>query len=368
MAQFVDAGAEVHSYVLGEGIGARYGRGASSSRELGLLHSELLEAAGILGVTPHHGDLPDNRFDELALLDVVRLIEAMKAEVQPSLVLTHHAGDLNVDHGVTARAVVTAFRPLPGERPVTILGFETLSSTEWNVGSHSAPFVPNWFENAEPGLQRKLDAMRAYSHELREFPHPRSLRGIELATRRWGMTVGLGAAEPFVLLRHVGALEARPEVELRPVTPDDEALLLRWRNDPEIVRLGSSQEPVGPEEHHRWLAQQLSSEDALLMIGEFGGIPYGQVRFNRCGDGATISVYVAPGLEGRGLGRGLIEAGRARVLELWPVARIVACVRRGNSRALHAFLASGFSHSNVNHDCPPEHVTLVSERAEVRGR
>ena len=46
--------------------------------------------------------------------------------------------------------------------------------------------------------------MDAYRHELREWPHPRSLEGIRVAARRWGMTVGLEAAEAFVLLRHVG--------------------------------------------------------------------------------------------------------------------------------------------------------------------
>ncbi len=110
--------------------------------------------------------------------------------------LTHHPGDLNVDHGVTCGAVLTAFRPLPGERPVTIATGDTLSSTEWNP-SHGAAFVPNWFVDAAAGLERKVQAMAAYETELREWPHPRSLEGIRVAARRWGMTVGLDAAEPF---------------------------------------------------------------------------------------------------------------------------------------------------------------------------
>jgi LmbE family N-acetylglucosaminyl deacetylase len=112
---------------------------------------------------------------------------------------------MNLDHCVTAKAVLTAFRPLPDEqRPVTLLAFETLSSTEWNVPTGGATFAPNWFEDASPGLQRKIDAMVAYRHELCEWPHPRSLEGIRLAARRWGMTVGLEAAEAFMLLRRVG--------------------------------------------------------------------------------------------------------------------------------------------------------------------
>ena len=51
------------------------------------------------------------------------------------------------------------------------------------------------FEDASPGLERKVAAMAAYESELREWPHPRSLEGIRVAARRWGMTVGLEAAE-----------------------------------------------------------------------------------------------------------------------------------------------------------------------------
>jgi N-acetylglucosamine malate deacetylase 1 len=203
MAALADAGCEVHVLVLGEGVGARFSGDARPDTEVEELSGELRRAAEIIGATPHQRDLPDNRFDSLDLLDVVHAVEEVAEDVRPELVLTHHSGDLNVDHRVTAGAVLTAFRPLPGASPVTLLGFETLSSTEWNVPSAGAPFAPNWFWDASPGLERKVAAMDAYRHELREWPHPRSLEGIRVAARRWGMTVGLDAAEAYVLLRHV---------------------------------------------------------------------------------------------------------------------------------------------------------------------
>jgi LmbE family N-acetylglucosaminyl deacetylase len=132
---------------------------------------------------------------------VIKEVEEVKAEVRPEIVFTHHGGDLNIDHRVTADAVLTAFRPLPDEQPITLLAFETLSSTEWSPSL--PPFAPNWFEDAGAGLARKLEAMEAYEHELRDWPHPRSLDGISAAARRWGMTVGLDAAEAFMLLRTV---------------------------------------------------------------------------------------------------------------------------------------------------------------------
>ena len=205
MAALADRGCEVHALVLGEGVGARYEGDDRPEAEVARLRGELAEAGRILGVSMHQRDLPDNRFGTVPLLDVIHLVEAVKAEVEPDVVFCHHAGDMNQDHEVVAEAVLTAFRPLPGERPVTLLGFEALSSTEWNASPGAPAFVPNWFEDATPGLERKVAAMAAYASELREWPHPRSLEGIRVAARRWGMTVGLEAAEPFMLLRRVVA-------------------------------------------------------------------------------------------------------------------------------------------------------------------
>jgi N-acetylglucosamine malate deacetylase 1 len=202
MAALSDAGCEVHVLVLGEGVGARFEGDVRPDEEVDELAGELRRAAEIVGAIPHQLNLPDNRFDQWDMLDVVHAVEGVKAQVEPDLVFTHHHGDMNVDHRVTANATLTAFRPLPGERPVTLLAFETLSSTEWNPAG--APFAPNWYEDAAPGLERKLAAMDAYRHELREWPHPRSLEGIRVLARRHGMTVGLEAAEAFMLLRRVG--------------------------------------------------------------------------------------------------------------------------------------------------------------------
>lgn len=205
LAQLSDSGVETYVVVLGEGVGARFDDNVRPDEEVARLGEELRLAASIIGAQPHQLDLPDNRFDSIDLLDVVHRIEVLKAEIQPDLVLTHHAGDLNADHGVTFRAVMTAFRPLPGERPVTIATGDTLSSTEWSTDRLGAPFAPNWFVDASAGLERKVAAMAAYRSELREWPHPRSLEGIRVAAKRWGMTVGLDAAEPFCVIRHVQA-------------------------------------------------------------------------------------------------------------------------------------------------------------------
>ena len=202
LAQLADDGTETHVLVLARGVStdARNGVAEAESRT----RAESLHAAArVLGATAWHHDLPDQRFDSLDQLDVVKIVESRKRAIQPDLVFTHHPGDLNTDHQITTNAVLAAFRPQPGEKAVTILGFETVSSTEWNVPSNGTVFAPNWYEDATLGLDRKLEAMGHYADELRDWPHPRSLEGIATQARRHGMNVGLQAAEAFMLLRHI---------------------------------------------------------------------------------------------------------------------------------------------------------------------
>ncbi len=68
-------------------------------------------------------DFPDNRMDTVALLDVIKRVEAFIDSSEAEIVYTHYVGDLNIDHSITARAVLTACRPVaagpPDQRPST---------------------------------------------------------------------------------------------------------------------------------------------------------------------------------------------------------------------------------------------------------
>ena len=43
--------------------------------------------------------------------------------------------------------------------------------------------------------------MKAYKNEIRKFPHPRSIEGLEIIAKRWGTVSGFNAAEAFCLVR-----------------------------------------------------------------------------------------------------------------------------------------------------------------------
>lgn len=196
-----------HVIILGEGITSR-----SDNRDVEKWKSELdkhrsniKQAQAAIG---YHSvsiyDLPDNRFDTVALLDIIKLIEKEKSEFKPDVIFTHHGGDVNIDHQRTFEAVITACRPMVQETVKTIITFETPSGTEWRASTDPRHFIPNlFFEVNEQNLNAKIRGMESYEFEKRPYPHPRSPEALMIQAQRWGVSVGCDYAEAFCLVRGV---------------------------------------------------------------------------------------------------------------------------------------------------------------------
>jgi LmbE family N-acetylglucosaminyl deacetylase len=206
LARMATEGRAVHILLLADGETSRRDDADQDpdSRKIAARKVAAEKACKVLGCASVEVlTLPDNRLDGLVLLDVVKQVEEFLLRHRPSTVFTHHAGDVNIDHQVVHAAVVTACRPLPKYHVQELLFFEVPSSTEWRPVGSAEPFVPNWFVDISTTIEKKLQALEIYGSELRAFPHPRSLKAVSaLATWR-GATVGVDAAEAFILGRKV---------------------------------------------------------------------------------------------------------------------------------------------------------------------
>lgn len=199
LARHVAQGDEVHAVVLSDGATSRY-----PSEMTGVLAESAHKAAAVLGLASVRvGELPDQRLDTVPLIEVTNQVEAMLDELRPEFVYTHFPGDANVDHGLTARATWTACRPYVVPRLRRFAVFETPSSTEWAWPLDDGTFRPALFVDVSGTLNDKLAAMECYQSELRDYPHPRSLRALTERAAFWGSKVGCAAAEPFQVLREV---------------------------------------------------------------------------------------------------------------------------------------------------------------------
>ena len=206
MARFADEGWGVFSLILGEGITARDSKKNMKKRkkELDSLKAQVYTANKILGVKEIFAyDFPDNQFDSVPILRIIKKIEEVKKKVLPSVIYTHHFGDLNVDHRVTYEAVMTACRPLKQESVREIYSFEVLSSTEWTGPRRDMCFVPSRFINISDTIDRKIKALKCYTSEIRPYPHPRSAQGVMLLAKNRGLEAGLKYAEAFANIRQI---------------------------------------------------------------------------------------------------------------------------------------------------------------------
>ena len=206
MAKWAKEGHEVHVLILAEGATSRGKQRDRTSRteELSLLAQSAKRAADILGVeSVELLDYPDNRMDSIDLLDVVKEVEKKNEELKPDVVVTHHGGDLNIDHRVIHQAVITACRPQPSQPVKRILSFEVPSATEWQSPTVNSPFVPNWFEDISDTLELKIKALEIYQSEMREWPHARSIKAVEHLAGWRGASIGCEAAESFMLVRKI---------------------------------------------------------------------------------------------------------------------------------------------------------------------
>jgi LmbE family N-acetylglucosaminyl deacetylase len=202
IARLAGEGQPVHIAILGEGITSRYDRREEAdAAAVGALRDRARRVADHLGAEGFSAyGLPDNRFDTVPLLDVVKIVEDLVVEVNPQVIYTQHGGDLNIDHAVTFRATLTASRPLAGTGVRAVYAYEVPSSTEWAFGQFDPPFRPQRYVDISATLGRKIEAMQMYESEARPAPHPRSSDVLRALAARRGSEAGFLAAEAFTVV------------------------------------------------------------------------------------------------------------------------------------------------------------------------
>ncbi len=198
IARLAGEGASVHILIMATGLTSRDG---ADAKALDALKAETKEAAAMLGAASvEFADFPDNAMDTRAMLHVVKKVENFISKNDPDMIFTHHSGDINIDHNITQRAVLTAARALPDTKPIEILACEVLSSTEF--GPADKRLKPHcYIRVSDDNLQTVLDALGCYKGEIRQWPHPRSKEALMYQLRLRGAECGWGAAEVFEVLR-----------------------------------------------------------------------------------------------------------------------------------------------------------------------
>ena len=199
IARHVAEGDEVQVAIVSMGDLALYPIEEEEAQRLELKAAH--EVLGVAGV--HFLDFPAPRLDTVPGYHLADAIGHVVRSVKPTIVYLPYRGDIHVDHRAVYLATLVATRPINACPVRQLLCYETLSETEWASPFGDEAFIPNVFVYISDFLPRKLQAFSCYESQLKQFPHPRSLEGIESLARFRGATVSVPAAEAFMLIRQI---------------------------------------------------------------------------------------------------------------------------------------------------------------------
>ena len=201
IAKHINSGDKVFAISMTDGLSARNN---ASSKQIKERFDASEKAAEILGFNwIKKGNFPDNKIDSIPLINIIKFIEEVKNKINPSIIYTHSSADLNVDHQLVSKAVLTSFRPQVSETWNEIRLFEIPSATDYGHKAITNVFIPNLYINVERTWELKVEALKSYHSEMKSYPNSRSYEGLKNLAKYRGNQVGLKYAESFEIIRKI---------------------------------------------------------------------------------------------------------------------------------------------------------------------
>ena len=203
----VKIGSKIKIIYFGEGVSSRFPIGKELSRESvhakKIRESEAKKALKILKIKDFiFGSKFCTKFDKYPLSEFIFEAEKTINNFKPNIIFTHNNRDLNIDHGIVYKAIMTAVRPKTTTSVSQIYSFEVPCSSNWIFDDK---FNPNVYFDISKSIRIKQNAFGVYKNEKKPFPFPRSKIGIDTLAKFMGMQSGLKYAEAFRLERGIFA-------------------------------------------------------------------------------------------------------------------------------------------------------------------
>jgi N-acetylglucosamine malate deacetylase 1 len=151
------------------------------------LCDERKSVADYLSASYYVEDFPDQELDSVPQLWINQVIEDRIARVNPDLIYTHTVADANEDHVAVSKSVKVATK---GKMPILRCEIRQLRPPP-------VPFIPTFYEDVAETINDKLQLMKFYSSELRDYPDPRSYRAIYFLAGTRGTERMMRFAEAF---------------------------------------------------------------------------------------------------------------------------------------------------------------------------
>lgn len=151
----------------------------------------------------HSLKLPTVHLDTVPMATLISKMGKIFEKIKPIEVYLPYRGDVHTDHSVVFDAVSALSKWFRYPSVKKLLAYETLSETEFGINPDIPVFRPNVFVDITGFLEKKIEIMKCYSGEMKDFPFPRSAEAIEALAKFRGSTIGTKSAEAFMLLKEI---------------------------------------------------------------------------------------------------------------------------------------------------------------------
>lgn len=197
IARFASQGVEVSVLVVSGHLPPLYPQEAFDTTR-----REAEAAFASLGVARHEFlQVPATLVHATPVAELNGRISRFVRDMAPDWVLLPFP-DRHIDHRWIFDASVVACRPVHPGAPTTVLAYETLSETHWNVGGIEPTFNPDLFVDVTEFMDRKIEALNCYASQVHNAPS-RSLEATRALAKFRGSQNGCGYAEAYKVVRIV---------------------------------------------------------------------------------------------------------------------------------------------------------------------
>lgn len=132
-------------------------------------------------------------------------LEEIILTTRPDTIYSTFYGDLHQDHRALFDALNSASRIHAKHRVDNIFLYETASSTDQGLYKNIFPFIPNYYVPLKKHhIDKKINALKAYTKEIKDNNHPRSEEHIMDIAKIRGREINEPYAEAFMSLRIIG--------------------------------------------------------------------------------------------------------------------------------------------------------------------
>ena len=148
-------------------------------------------------------DFPTTKLDIIPFDILVMSISKVVDDVKPHTIYIPNRSDIHSDHRKVFESAISACKSFRMKFIKKILMYECLSETEFAPSLQENAFSPNYFVDISKYLEEKINILKVYKSELKEFPFPRSEINVRALASYRGATADVSAAEAFVLIKEI---------------------------------------------------------------------------------------------------------------------------------------------------------------------